>query len=370
MNSQCNHFFNVLVLLLAPSIALAAQSSDSWIFRSEVAPNQSMWGPNGPLLNHEYMDGIFVSSGVLQGTGVGYSVQADIGTVSGNVEGILDVSYDDFLSRPGKTNITLSFDGLSNESLISTNFGATLGANARLKVDLPWWAHLIPPFIPDIDISLAPTFVDLRTDIDAPSTTGLNKLVTGSTSDVLLPVGLDLLVATFQASLNLKQSLYFLPQNLSGTLKATNRQTMTQKLIPFTFDHDIDHTNDGTMNDDRQILEIDLNEPGHWELSIEDFSLEENLFSQDLDLTFKLAAEVPIVQAKLEYETSAFDFFNLFESEFELDFLAHGFDGDSATADRVGRFFIYVQPVPLPPALWLFATGMLSLGWLKRRSLP
>jgi hypothetical protein len=62
----------------------AAQYEDSWIFRSEVAPNQTMWGTSS--LGHNYSGTFGKKNGIFQ-IGVDYTFQADPGTVYGNVQG-------------------------------------------------------------------------------------------------------------------------------------------------------------------------------------------------------------------------------------------------------------------------------------------
>lgn len=114
-------------------------------------------------------------------------------------------------------------------------------------------------------------------------------------------------------------------------------------------------------------LDLDLDLPGHWEVSLEDFYLDENTFRQDLDFLLELGIEVPLLGAEFGLTSTLFDMFDLFEQPFALDFLAHGYDGLDNTIDRLGRFNIYVDSVPIPGAVWLFGSGLVGLIGLRRR---
>ncbi|WDP88841.1 MAG: hypothetical protein HUN04_03465 [Desulfobacter sp.] len=361
MLSRFFYGWAVLVLVLgAAAPGHAVVTTDSWIFRSGVAGGQSMWGPGTSGLNHKYSDGLQVQSGMLKGTGVSYELQADTGTVSGNVEGRISANYNRQVSSPGKTKISLAYNGIEGESKIATDFGAKLAGTANLKVDFPWWAHLIPPFPNDIDISIPVGMVNADLNIDNDFTTGLGNTVSVVENKDLLAPGFDVAFIQFALELGLKQSLWFTPETITGIVRYTHMESMTQRTMDLAFTG----LTGGSLLD----LELDLDLPGHWEISLEDFSVGKNRFSQDLDLYAALALGIPILTMEAKYETTLFDAFDLFQSsEFELDFLAHGDDGDETTIDRLGRFNIYVSHAPVPGAVWLLGSGLLALAGLGRR---
>ena len=111
-------------------------------------------------------------------------------------------------------------------------------------------------------------------------------------------------------------------------------------------------------------LEANLDRPGAWEFSLENFKVSENTFTQELDLGVEFAIGVPILSFSLSLEAdSLFDFG---EREFALEFLNHGYDGDDSTVDRLGRWCVFV--VPEPGALWLLGSGSIFLlGRMRRR---
>lgn len=351
----------LFLLLSAPVPGQTFTTNDSWVFRSDVAAGQNMWGPGTSPVNHKYEDHFGIDSGMLKGTGIAYDLQADTGTVSGNVEGQIKAQYDNHLTTPGKTKIQLSYNGIPDESKISTNFGATLGATPHFKVDLPWWVNALPPlFVPDIDISLPINMLNASINLDKDFTTGLNQ--TTSTVEHMEPLalGFDLVLANFALELGIKQSLSFKPETIKGTMKYTHLETQTERTMDIVFPGE----GEAQLLD----LEVDLDLPGHWEFSLENFMIGDNVFSQDLDLFMALVLGIPILTFEAKYETTLFDFFDLFQSqEFKLDFLAHGFDGDDTTIDRLGRFHVHVDSVPVPGAIWLLGSGLLALVGMRRK---
>jgi len=355
----CQFLLSLVIIFTISATGSAMETSDSWIFRSEISPGQSIWSPDISIPSYDFTDGYYVNSGILKGTGIEYSVKANAGTVSGNVEGLITAQYDNILDRPGQTTINLSYRGLTNESQISTQFGAALAAKPILKVNFPWWVHLMAPGVQDLDISPHVNLVDVNTDTSTDFTTGLNNMAVGHGLYEILPFGLDVAFAGVELNLDLKQDVYFTPETIAGTVKYTHMETQTQKEVEVDFP-----AGTGDLNLD---LNLDLDLPGHWEISLEDFFLDENIFEQDLDFLLELIAKIPILSFELGYETTLFDLFDLFEQPFALDFLAHGYDGIDTTIDRLGRFNIYVDSVPIPGAVWLFGSGLVGLIGLRRR---
>jgi len=343
-------------LLGLPSAGGAIAIQDSWIFRSEVAPGQGVWGPNSNVSGHKFSDAIgvpdWVLGGWLKGTRIEYTVQADPGTVSGNVEGKVAATYDNHLASPGKTTIDLSYTGISNESRIGTSLAAVLSAKPRLKVDFPWWVHLIPPFPTDIDVSLPITFVDFSNEIGVDFTTGLDSRRFGSASEDIVPFNFDVVILALQANVVFEEDISFKPESIQGLLRYVHLESGTEKQALVAIDAD------GPLP-----IEVDLDKPGHWEFSLESFFVDENTFTHDPGFALELSAGVPILSAEVAWTTRLFDF-GIFDSEFALDFLNHGYDGDATTVDRLGRFFIFV---PEPGGTLLLAMGLFGLVGFGRR---
>ena len=107
-------------------------------------------------------------------------------------------------------------------------------------------------------------------------------------------------------------------------------------------------------------VDLPLDLKGHWEINLEDFCVADNLFLQDLGLAVHLGVGIPLLGA--DWGFAADTMFSLYRSEFSLAFDNHGSDGNDATADNLGRFWIYADPtVPDPATLVLLAAGLGSL---------
>jgi hypothetical protein len=318
---------------------------DSWVFRSEVVPGQSMWGP-GRLPVLDFSDDYVFSSGFFRGTGFEWALNGSFGTVSGSVQGELHTNYLRRLDRPGRTTINLGYKGIEDGSKIGTDFGAQFVGTPKVKINTPW------PF-PDIDWKAPLNLINIGTHARVDFTTGLDQTAFGTDNQLLLAFGADVVLAGVYVNFYLDQDIYFTPKSIQGSLRYKHLESGIEMLEPVAFNSD---TN----------LEIDVNldRPGHWEVTLEDFSLRENTFRQEIDLSGDMGASIPLLGSDFALETESY--FDLINTEFSLDFLNHGDDGDVATPDRIGRFNIYVNNVPLPGAAWLFAVALVQLVLFKR----
>lgn len=351
----CQFLLPLVIFFSISATGWAMETSDSWVFRSEIRPGQSIWSPDISIPSYDFTDGVYFQSGIVKGTGAQYSVKANAGTVSGNVEGMITAQYNNRLAVPGQTKINLNYSGLTNESKISTSFAAALSGKGIFKVDLPWWVNVFG--VTDLDYSLSLGFFEKNIETNTDFTTGLNHMAVGRDTEEILPFDFDLGVMGAKFNLDLKQDVYFTPETIMGTVKYTHMETQTQKEVGVEF----------LAGTEELALDLDLDLPGHWEVSLEDFYLDENTFSQDLDLLLELGIKIPVLGAEFGLTTTLFDMFDFFEKPFALDFLAHGYDGLDTTVDRLGRFNIYVDSVPLPGAVWLLGSGLVALIGLRRK---
>ncbi|NLX13931.1 MAG: hypothetical protein GXY44_09810 [Phycisphaerales bacterium] len=207
------------VLFVVHDHCLGAVYESSWIFRSEVTQGQNMWQA-GTHTGHAFPYEYAIPAGWLQGTGISCAVQADPGTVVGNVEGNLKAQYQKHVAGTGKSNIVLSYNGINDESRIGTRFGVNLSATPRLKVDLPW------P-IPDINAVWKIEFVDLSMATAKDFTTGLGQLVTETGHNEIAAIGADLVLANAAVKLHFDQNIFFTPKSIIGTVTATHMATGT-----------------------------------------------------------------------------------------------------------------------------------------------
>lgn len=342
----CSLLIAMLLMLSAPQQSKAYTTADSWIFRSDVAPGQGMWG-TGPSTGYNFNDNYLFQAGIFK-AGFEWELQADPGTVIGNVEGNITAQYDRIVNKLGKTPVSLSYAGINDESQIRTSLGVKLTGKPYIGINLPW------P-IPDINVDLGLQFVDVSLDSKKDFTTGLDSTVYDSGRYDILPFNADIGIISGDLNFFLDNDISFMPQTFEGTMKYTHLATQTVKKVDVTFNSDSDEL----------VLEADLDKPGLWEFSLEDFELTDNVFTQDLDLALELAIGIPILSAEVSAEIDTI--FDFGERKFALDFLTHGYDGDGLTADRLGRWTVYVSPVPVPGAVWLLGSGLVGLLGLRRR---
>lgn len=340
-----------LALVAGATTSLAAPTpyEDTWIFRSPVIPGQSMWGP-GTHQSYNFSDKYEYKVDLLLATfkaGFEWNLQADQGTAFGNVEGNITAQYDRVVNTLGKTTITLSYEGIDNESQIGTSCGVELSATPYIRIDFPW------P-VPDANYDLAIKMVDVDIDTKTDFTTGLDQTTSTSGRYDLLPFNADVGIVSGDINIFVDNDISFTPKTITGVMTYTHLASHTVRQTPVSFLTDADVL----------ALEADLDRPGMWEFSFENFKVSENTFTQELDLGVEFAVGVPILSFELSLEAdSIFDFG---EREFALEFLNHGYDGDVNTVDRLGRFCVCV--IPEPGALWLLGSGFICLlGRMRRR---
>ena len=339
--------FTVLVTGAGTSPAAPVPYQDTWIFRSPVIPGQSMWGP-GTHQSYNFSDTYEYKLGIFK-AGFGWNVQADQGTAFGNVEGNVTAQYEKFVTTLGKTPVTLTYAGIDNESQIGTSFGAELSAGPYIGIDFPW------P-IPDVNYNLSIKMIDIDADAKEDFTTGLDQTTSVQGRYDVLPFNADVGIVSGDINIFLDNDISFRPETIIGIMKYTHMDTQTARQIPVVFNTDADVL----------VLEPNLDLPGVWEFTLEDFKVSDNTFTQELDLGVEFAVGVPILSFELSLEVdSIFDFG---ERVFPLEFLTHGYDGDANTADLLGRWCVSV--VPEPGALWLLGSGLvLRLLSVRRRRL-
>ena len=334
-----------LVAGATTSLAAPVPYEDTWIFRSPVIPGQSMWGP-GTHQSYNFSDKYEYKLGIFK-AGFEWNLQADQGTAFGNVEGNITAQYDKIVNTLGKTPVTLTYAGIDDESQIGTRFGAELSAGPYIGLDFPW------P-IPDVNYNLAIKMVDIDTDAKEDFTTGLDQTTSTSGRYDVLPFNADVGIVSGDINIFLDNDISFTPETIIGIMKYTHLDTLTVRQIPVAF-----HTDADVL-----ALEPNLDLPGAWEFSLEEFKVSDNTFTQELDIGVEFAVGVPILSFSLSLEVdSIFDFG---ERQFPLEFLTHGHDGDVNTVDRLGRWCVFV--VPEPGALWLLGSGFICLlGRMRRR---
>lgn len=331
----------VLLVTTVATRSPADPFGDTWIFRSAVAPGQSMWGA-GAQDNYNFADTYEYQAGIFK-AGFQWQLQADRGTVFGNVEGNVTAQYDKLVNTLGNTTVTLSYAGIENESQIGTTAGVELSGQPYIGVEFPW------P-IPDLDLKLPIQFVDVDVDTKQDFTTGLDATASASGRYVLIPFNAELVLVSADLNAYLDSEITFVPNTITGTMKYVHLDTQTERQVPVTIGSDTDVVS----------LQANLDLPGVWEFTLEDFIVSENNFTQQLDLGLDLGIGVPILSAELRLDV---DLFNFWEASFPLDFLHHGYDGDAETPDRLGKWCVYAVPEPTVLAFLLLGGGLL----LRRR---
>lgn len=334
------------VVFCGTAIGWSEQIERSWIVRSSVQPNSSMWGP-GPVggINlsdtYEYDDGTFSA-------GFGWNVQLDHGTVFGNVEGAVSAQYENRLYKPGETNIKLAYSGLKDESQIGANALAKVSVEPTAGVRLPWYLG------GDIQGTLPITAVNTDFSTKSDYTAGLGEKTTNAQSHDMLSLGGDLLLLEYGIDVYMESTIFFTPKSYTGTLEYRHVESQSAARTV-----SVEFWNDATFDTGNFLdLDVELDKPGHWEFSLEDFKVDNNSFRTDFDLGLKGALGVPLLGSEigLGADISLKD-----SGDFTLRFDSHNY------GKTLGNFSIYVDPVPIPGAVWLLGSGFIGLVGLRRK---
>ena len=343
-----------LLLLLIPGASWATFLEESWITRFE-APAQSMWSAGGTgdfaeTEGYNWSDGTFSAS-------LGVSFSANAGTVSGNVEGLLRTSYDDYLSAPGDAYVEFQYSGISNESQLSTRLGANLKIDMNFGVDFPWYT-----FIPDVNVG--GTLLNSNPILQGTTdfTYAYDQQIKGTAvfAPTIGSLGFDAVVAGVNVDLKVTQDAYFTPEDIEGFLHYTHLETGTSGFTSF---HAYDYAWNG--------VSVPLDLPGYWALSLTDLSLEDNSFYTDIGLE----AGIGMWASILGEVGFSFGFDAYRDNPFALSF--------DPMENLGGSFLVYVDDpnadpgpgsaphdvasVPEPGTLLLLALGFVSLSALRRQ---
>jgi hypothetical protein len=345
-----------LLLLLIPGAGWATWVEDSWITRFD-APTQSMWAAGGTS-GFNVTEGFNEKSGPFLASG-NVTLSASAGTVSGNVEGLLKTSYEDYLSAPGDALFRFQYTGtgIENESKLSTNLGVDFTFGMNFGVDFPWYT-----FIPDVNVggTLLDTKLSLHSDTDFTYVYDKQIKGTAEYAPTIGSLGFDAVVAGINADLKLTQDAYFTPEgSIGGFLNYTHLETGTFGQKSFSAAEDGAYTN----------VMVPLNLPGYWALTLNDLTLSDNSFYTDIGLDLGLSMWATILG------TTGFSFgFDVFrDTPFALTF--------NEVDSLGGSLLVYVDDpnadptpdpgpaphgVPEPGTLWLLAVSLVSLIAVRR----
>jgi len=320
------------------------------------AASQGIWGPAGSSVGFNYTDSIGFTIPLGLGTAsVGYSVVANSGSVSADFDGTMKVDYVDSLAAPGIANLNLSFEGKPPQSsgpicilnfcipgfdIPSATLNADFGARAQLTSSV---GNVGPDFTLDINNRFNPLF---------------GNAITGSDSVVAAQVPvIDVLAAEAGAQLGVTQNTRFVANAITGDLFYSRQGSGAIGSSPFVVD-------ESGMN-----LNVDLPEAGIWDFWFDDPTLD-NAFSTsfNLDLAAYASTVAGCGNLLLEACEATLDLLSL--KIFDIDPFALDF-GLSST---MGSFSIevaeMVSPVPVPAALWLFATALIGFMGFGGRGKP
>ncbi|NLF31907.1 MAG: PEP-CTERM sorting domain-containing protein [Planctomycetes bacterium] len=327
----------VLALLLGLSASAPVyadvQSTHSWIVRSEIQSNHSMLVP-GPGASIHAADSYRFESWPFRG-GFDWSVHLDPGTLTGNVEGALTATYQNTLAQPGHTTVQLTYGGIADESRVTGNLKANISITPTVGVNvLGVWG----------DVGLPITAVNSNLTTNADFTTGIGTVTaTDSARQTMVEVGGDLLILHYGVSVLANCSISFTPRLLNGVLIAEHVDTGLRRTSV------VDFWADGTLG-----FDLNLDQPGDWKITLEDFYLEQGDFRTQFGFGVLFSMGIPLTGTSAGFggDIVVHDS-GYFRPRFEKHWL---YD------QTVGEFRIHV--VPEPSALLLLGAGALAL---KRR---
>jgi hypothetical protein len=287
-----------------------------------------MWGPGGGSLDFGYSDS--VGLGPLS---FGYDFGAGTGTVSARFPGTLSVDYAPIVS-PGTTSLGFSF--LGN------------GGGGQLKSDFGAWAHVWASALITVDI----VNENYALNIDRAYTPRIDQQVSGSASTTLGSVGLDVIVASAGADVDIEQADYFTATGINGVLGYTLRGSGSTNLMPVSLATDVPVT-----------MDLTLTEPGIWDFWFSELTLA-NTFSLAFDVELALSASTAVGCGVLWLESCHWrlplaDIGVYDGSPFPLAF-------DTISGTQGFSIDVGTTPVPEPGTLSLLAVGLASITGLVR----
>lgn len=295
------------------------------------APEQSFWGPGGSHAS-------FYDSGKIGGgVGVKYQVAASTGTVKANYQGGFSADYNDYLMRPGTTNLSLGFTGHRNRGTIDTYLGAS--------VDVDWFVDLNMPWpIPDINERGNLYSANYGLGINERFDPRFGRTIFGSDDFTALNISAGIPIIDVGLDFDIEQTARFRADAVRGMVLSKHRNSGYKTLSAFSITNDLIDTS----------LSIDLPYSGYWDLTFVDMELM-NRFKTGFDLNL-----VPYVEVDIGVWDKRWDWtvgIDLYDTPyFGLDF------------NKINDSSGFAILVPEPSTGILLVTGLLALVGSRRRS--
>jgi len=266
----------------------------------------------------------------------------------------MSADYTPSLSAPGTTSISLSYQGQDRTIDLPPLCLPIVGCFPSGTVPVPG-AQLTSSLGAHAQLtsSLGNVGPDFTLDINERFDSRLDQTVSGSDSvpDVVQVPVVDILIGSAGVQMGVTQTNSFTATGIEGSLFYSLEGSGITSSMPFLL------PTDGGVN-----LSFDLLDPGTWKFWFVDQALE-NTFSTSLDLDLGLF-----------YETFAgCGFLGTSSCSGSTDLLSvTAYDGDPFALDfnnitNLNGFSIEVSAIPVPAAIWLFGSGLISLIGVARR---